>query len=245
MQAACLGLGEEAGKLLAARARDINKGAMFPAFWGPNYDWVPDQDHGSNILSTLQLMLLQYDTAAPPDFSGKSGGKIFLLPAWPKDWNASFKLHAPAKYHGRGRGARRETDIAQSDPAIPCGGCGQSVTALMEAPRLSWAIRECTMAPWMAIGAVAVGPGTLAIKAMSNLVVRVPRVISLARPCIMPVAVALPRATARAGGRVTIWALAVPGRRFLDFAPFLVLPTRVAAAVVAGAAAAVPAARVS
>lgn len=96
MQAACLGLGEEAGRLLAARARDLNKGAMFPAFWGPNFDWVPDQDHGSNILSTLQLMLLQYDTASPPDFSGKGGGKIFLLPAWPKTWNASFKLHAPS-----------------------------------------------------------------------------------------------------------------------------------------------------
>ena len=95
MQAACLGHGEEAGKLLAARARDINKGAMFPAFWGPNFDWVPDQDHGSNLLSTLQLMLLQYDTAAPPNFSGKSGGKIFLFPAWPKNWNVSFKLHAP------------------------------------------------------------------------------------------------------------------------------------------------------
>ena len=95
MQAACLGLGEEAGKLLAARARDINKGAMFPAFWGPNYDWVPDQDHGSNLVSTLQLMLLQYDTATPPDLSGKTGGKIFLLPAWPKHWSVSFKLHAP------------------------------------------------------------------------------------------------------------------------------------------------------
>jgi hypothetical protein len=40
-------------------------------------------------------MLLQYDTATPPDFSGKSGGRIFLLPAWPKNWNVSFKLHAP------------------------------------------------------------------------------------------------------------------------------------------------------
>ena len=95
MQAACLGLGEEAGKLLAARSRDINKGTLFPAFWGPNYDWVPDQDHGSNILSTLQLMLLQYDTSSAPDFSGKSQSKIYLLPAWPKNWNASFKLHAP------------------------------------------------------------------------------------------------------------------------------------------------------
>lgn len=94
MQAACVGLGDEAGRMLAARARAINDGSRFPAFWGPNFDWIPDQDHGSNILSTLQLMLLQYDTATPPAADGK-GGKIFLLPAWPKNWNASFKLHAP------------------------------------------------------------------------------------------------------------------------------------------------------
>jgi hypothetical protein len=23
--------------------------------------------------------------------------KIYLLPAWPKDWNVSFKLHTPGK----------------------------------------------------------------------------------------------------------------------------------------------------
>jgi hypothetical protein len=40
-------------------------------------------------------MLLQYDTSAPPVPGAKTGGKIFLLPAWPKNWNASFKLHAP------------------------------------------------------------------------------------------------------------------------------------------------------
>ena len=27
--------------------------------WGPNFDWVPDQDHGNNILTTLHCMLLQ------------------------------------------------------------------------------------------------------------------------------------------------------------------------------------------
>ena len=95
MQAASLGLGDEAARLLSARVNDKNKGAWFPAFWGPNFDWIPDQDHGSNILSTLQLMLVQYDTAAPPDYSGKTRNKIYLLPAWPKNWNASFKLHAP------------------------------------------------------------------------------------------------------------------------------------------------------
>jgi hypothetical protein len=58
--------------------------SRFPAFWGPNFDWIPDQCNGSVILSTLQYMLMQTD-----------GKKIILLPAWPKDWNASFKLHAP------------------------------------------------------------------------------------------------------------------------------------------------------
>ena len=52
--------------------------------WGPNYDWLPDQDHGSNIMLTLQNMLL---------FA--NGDKIELLPAWPKEWDVSFKLHAP------------------------------------------------------------------------------------------------------------------------------------------------------
>ena len=84
IQAACLGLGEEAGRLAAARAANINQGSRFPAMWGPNFDWIPDQDHGENILTTLQFMLLQSD-----------GDKLYVLPAWPKNWNVSFKLHAP------------------------------------------------------------------------------------------------------------------------------------------------------
>ena len=52
--------------------------------WGPNFDWIPDQDHGDNILTTLQFMLLQSD-----------GSKLYVLPAWPKNWDVSFKLHAP------------------------------------------------------------------------------------------------------------------------------------------------------
>ena len=84
IQAACLGLGEEAGRLVAARAAQVNGSNRFPAMWGPNFDWIPDQDHGDNILTTLQFMLLQ-----------SSGKTLCLLPAWPKTWSASFKLHAP------------------------------------------------------------------------------------------------------------------------------------------------------
>jgi len=52
--------------------------------WGPNYDWTPDQCHGSVAMIALQRMLVQYE-----------GDDIYLLPAWPKDWDVAFKLHAP------------------------------------------------------------------------------------------------------------------------------------------------------
>lgn len=83
-QAAFLGLAQEAAELVAARFGMHNPGQRFPAFWGPNFDWVPDQDHGANGLMALQTMLLQWD-----------GRKIFLFPAWPKHWDVEFRLHAP------------------------------------------------------------------------------------------------------------------------------------------------------
>ncbi len=83
-QAALLGLAEEARRGLDDRLRRKHEGSRFPAFWGPNYDWVPDQDHGGNAMTALQTMLLQAD-----------GNQFYLFPTWPKDWNVSFKLHAP------------------------------------------------------------------------------------------------------------------------------------------------------
>jgi hypothetical protein len=52
-------------------------------FWRPGNDWIPDLDNGGAGMSTLQLMLMQTD-----------GKKIRLLPAWPQDWTADFRLHA-------------------------------------------------------------------------------------------------------------------------------------------------------
>lgn len=56
----------------------------FPSFWGPGYDWVPDHNWGGTGAVGLQEMLLQ-----------TLEDKIVLLPAWPDDWDADFKLHAP------------------------------------------------------------------------------------------------------------------------------------------------------
>jgi hypothetical protein len=83
---AYLGLTDDARKAVVGRARSHDRGERFPAFWGPNYDWTPDQDHGGVLMKAFQSMLLQTD-----------GNQIFLLPAWPKDWDVEFKLHAPQK----------------------------------------------------------------------------------------------------------------------------------------------------
>jgi hypothetical protein len=81
---AYLGLTNDARNGLVSRARNHDRGERFPAFWGPNYDWTPDQDHGGVLMKAFQAMLLQTD-----------GDRIFLFPAWPKEWDVEFKLHAP------------------------------------------------------------------------------------------------------------------------------------------------------
>ncbi|MFV5690123.1 DUF5703 domain-containing protein [Flavobacterium sp. ZT3R25] len=79
--AARLGLTNEAAKYNLLKM--ANSGRRFPAFWGPGYDWVPDHNWGGSGMIGMQEMLLQ-----------EADGKIYLFPAWPKDWNVHFKLHA-------------------------------------------------------------------------------------------------------------------------------------------------------
>jgi hypothetical protein len=81
---AYLGLTDEAEHSVVQRARRHDAGSRFPAFWGPNYDWIPDQDHGGVLMRAYQSMLMQTEAR-----------KIFLLPAWPRNWDCDFKLHAP------------------------------------------------------------------------------------------------------------------------------------------------------
>ncbi|MDR1485474.1 MAG: DUF5703 domain-containing protein, partial [Planctomycetaceae bacterium] len=84
--AAYLGLTDEAKNLLIKRARDKHKPSRFPVFWGPNYDWIPDQDHGGILCKGVQSLIMQCD-----------GKRIDLFPAFPSDWNCEFKLIAPHK----------------------------------------------------------------------------------------------------------------------------------------------------
>lgn len=98
IQAAMLGLTQEAKDYVVNNATDrspIGRPVVdppFPAFWGANFEWTPDQCHGSVTLIALQRMLMLCD-----------GDAIRLLPAWPDAWNADFKLHAPNQITVEGR----------------------------------------------------------------------------------------------------------------------------------------------
>lgn len=83
-----LGLTDQAKEYLVTRAKNYDKNSRFPAFWGPNYDWTPDQDHGGVLMKTFQSMLIQTDPYS---------NKVYLMPAWPKEWDCEFKLNAPYK----------------------------------------------------------------------------------------------------------------------------------------------------
>ncbi|MFC5862757.1 DUF5703 domain-containing protein [Acidicapsa dinghuensis] len=83
VEAALLGLTEDAKKAAVAEFTFYGD-QRFKWFWRAGHDWIPDLDNGGNGMLTLQNMLIQTE-----------GRKILLTPAWPKDWTADFKLHAP------------------------------------------------------------------------------------------------------------------------------------------------------
>ena len=91
----------EQGNIHAAKlgdvdlAKKLNTAKMdngpyrFPAFWPHDIDWAPDHNWGGSGMIGMQEMVMQ--THSLPS----ERGKIRLLPAWPKEWDVDFKLHAP------------------------------------------------------------------------------------------------------------------------------------------------------
>ena len=81
VDAALLGMTEEAAAHLCRQTRMKDERALFPAFWGPNFDEAPDQDHGGMTLLCMIYMLLQTD-----------GTGYTAFPAWPEKWDVRFRL---------------------------------------------------------------------------------------------------------------------------------------------------------
>jgi alpha-L-fucosidase 2 len=92
IQAALLGLGQEARAMVVHGATTCDANSRFPAFWGPNFDWTPDQDHGGVLMLAVQRMVMQAESR-----------RVDLLPAWPTGWDVEFRLHAPGARVVEGR----------------------------------------------------------------------------------------------------------------------------------------------
>jgi hypothetical protein len=72
----------EAQDGLVHRFRNASTQCRFPLYGSQGPDSCPDFDHFGSGCTALQRMLVQ-----------EADGKILLLPAWPADWDADFKLH--------------------------------------------------------------------------------------------------------------------------------------------------------
>ncbi len=80
--AACLGFTLEAEQLTKEKFADGPY--RFPAFWDQGFDWAPDCNRGGSAMIGLQEMLLQE----------ASDGSLMFFPAWPREWDATFRLNA-------------------------------------------------------------------------------------------------------------------------------------------------------
>lgn len=81
IQAALSGLATEFRKETEYDLNAISQSVLFPAFWGPNFDEVPDQDNGNVLSLALIFSLVQYDDET-----------IILLPCWNKSEDVCFQL---------------------------------------------------------------------------------------------------------------------------------------------------------
>lgn len=86
MFAASLGLSKDAAEDILERSKLFIPNFRFPGYFYSPFDSPPDMDGPGVMQTTLQAMLLQTD-----QFSDR----LFITPAWPKTWDANFKLCAP------------------------------------------------------------------------------------------------------------------------------------------------------
>jgi hypothetical protein len=98
------GNAREAQEGLIKRFSHASTQCRFPLYGVRQPDSAPDFDHFGSGTTALQRMLVQ-----------EVGEKIHLLPAWPADWDADFKLHLSNKTTLQGKvkqGKLLEWDIS-------------------------------------------------------------------------------------------------------------------------------------
>jgi len=85
IQAALLGLTDAACESVTHRLTTPSAYDRFPAFWGPEFDWIPDQDQGGSASHAFQLMAMQ----------SAADNTLHIAPAWPREWTLDCQLHSP------------------------------------------------------------------------------------------------------------------------------------------------------
>ena len=91
------GNASEARDGLEHRFRHASPLCRFPLYGSEGPDSCPDFDHFGSGSIALQRMLVQ-----------EAGDKILLLPAWPANWDADFKLHLAGKTTIQGKVVKGE-----------------------------------------------------------------------------------------------------------------------------------------
>jgi hypothetical protein len=92
-----MGLVQEAAEFTLKKLDNSER--RFPTFWSSG-DGLPDHNWGGSAAIGVQEMLMQ-----------TLGKNIYLLPAWPKQWDVDFKLHAP--YNTTIQGKVRDGNVVE------------------------------------------------------------------------------------------------------------------------------------
>ena len=99
------GNAEEAKTGLVHRFQHASTQCRFPVYGSQGPDSCPDFDHFGAGSTALQRMLMQVD-----------GDRILLFPAWPKEWDVDFKLHAPGNTTIEGQLVNGQLEKLEVDP---------------------------------------------------------------------------------------------------------------------------------
>ncbi len=106
--AALLGLTHEAAEIVKSRMANSNAAYRWPATWGPNFDWLPDQCHGGNLMATINYMLLQSCRRQDP-----------ALPGLAEGLGREFQAACAQADHRRGHAERRHNHRLESHAGVP------------------------------------------------------------------------------------------------------------------------------